>query len=199
MDIDGVLNMTDLFDNFNGTNYNFSFPYINSSLFNYSDSSIRELFDYFNGTSYNFSVPFINSSIFNWINVSFENKSFDPMDWPNITYEVVSPVQGAAKYICYVFYVLVLFFGIFGNMLVFYVIGYRKKKRNSGDIFILSLACADFLASLGVAMIYVNGIITGFSGWVYGKELCYILPGISQTTTCASGWFLVLISLDRYR
>ena len=188
--------MRDLFDNFNGTNYNFSFPSINSSFFNYSDSSIRELFNNFNGTSYNFSVPFINSSVFN---VSFENKSFDPMDSLNITYEFISPVQGAAKYICYVFYGLVLFFGIFGNMLVFYVIGYRKKKRNSGDIFILSLACADFLASLGMTMLYVGVLITGFSGWVYGEALCYILPGISQTTTCASGWFLVLISLDRHR
>ena len=191
-----------MFDVCDVIGYNTSFPFINSSLFNYSDSRNRELFDNFNGTSYNFSVPLTNSSYFNWNNGSCRNKSlvsFDSIDWTNTTYEFISPVQGAAKYICYVFYVLVLFFGIFGNMLVFYVIGYRKKKRNSGDIFILSLACADFLASLGVAMIYVNGIITGFSGWVYGKELCYILPGISQTTTCASGWFLVLISLDRYR
>ena len=160
------------------------------------------MFDEYNATSYNSSVPVINSSLYNWNNVSCGNSSlpsFDSTDWTNFTYEFVSPVKGAGKYICYVFYGLALFFGIIGNMIVFYVIGYRKKKRNSADIFILSLACADFLASMGMAMLYVNVLITGFYGWLYGKTLCYILPGISQTTRCASGWFLVLISLDRYR
>ena len=116
----------------------------------------------------------------------------------SISYEF-APVQGEAKYICYVFYALVFFFGVFGNIIVFYVIGYRKKKRNSGDVYILSLACADFLASVATPMVILNDLITDYSGWFYGEALCYVLYPTSLSTICASGWSLVLISLERYR
>ena len=109
------------------------------------------------------------------------------------------PVEGAAKYVCYVFYALVLFFGIFGNIIVFYVVGYRKTKRNSGDVYILSLACADFLASLIAPMVMLNDLITDFVGWVYGEALCHVMPAITPTTMCASAWSLVFISVDRLR
>ena len=109
------------------------------------------------------------------------------------------PVRGTAKYICYVFYALVFFFGVVGNMIVFYVVGYRKKRRNGGDIYILSLACADFMSSVFVPMVMLNDLITDFSGWFYGEAMCYILPSMTPATMCASAWSLVLISLDRYR
>lgn len=109
------------------------------------------------------------------------------------------PVQGAAKYLSCVFYVSVFFFGVFGNMIVFYVVGYRKKKRSGGDLYILSLACADFLSSIFVPMVMLNDLLTDFSGWLYGEVMCYILPAINPGTLSASSWSLVLISLDRYR
>ena len=109
------------------------------------------------------------------------------------------PVQGAAKYISYIVYVLMLFFGTFGNLIVFFVLGYRKKKRNPGDIYILSLALADLLAALNVAVFLLNDAITDFSGWIYGDTLCFVFSSTIPATMCASGWFLALISLDRYR
>lgn len=108
-------------------------------------------------------------------------------------------IQGAAKYLCYIFYGLVFFFGTVGNIIVFYVIGYRKKKRNGGDFYILSLACADFLSSVFVPMVMLNDLITDFSDWFYGEMMCHALPAITPVTLCASSWSLVLISLDRYR
>ena len=115
-----------------------------------------------------------------------------------ISYEF-SPINGTARYFCYVLYVLVLVLGTFGNAIVFYVIGYRKKKRNGGDVYILSLACADFLSSVFIPMIMLNDLLTNMTGWVYGEVLCYVLPTAYPVTMGASAWFLVLISLDRYR
>ena len=133
--------------------------------------------------------------------VNYLNSTIQPtnLGYTTSTSYEFAPVQGEAKYICYVFYGLVLFFGVFGNITVFYVIGYRKKKRNSGDIYILSLACADFLASVTTPMVILNDLITDYSGWFYGEAMCYLLFPISLATICASGWSLVLISIDRYR
>ena len=147
------------------------------------------------------SFPFINSSSlhpsdFSFLNLSHQKTSSES---PERDTHMFAPVKGPAKYICYVLYGLVLFIGVFGNIFVFYVFGYRKKTRNSGDVYILSLACADFLASLIVPSILLSDLVTNYSGWLYGSTMCHILPPIAQATMSASGWSLVLISLDRYR
>ena len=117
----------------------------------------------------------------------------------NVSYEFNPTPEGPVMYITYIVYGIVFFFGIIGNIIVLYVVGYRKKKRNSGDLYVVALACTDFLSSVIECVIMLNHMITHFSGWLYGEVLCYILPGTSQATTCASGWVLVLISLNRYR
>ena len=106
-------------------------------------------------------------------------------------------IDGAAKYICYVFYGLILPIGVFGNSVVVYVVGFRKKKRNSGDIYTLSLACADFLATLVAPMIVINDLITDMSVWFYGEILCHVMHAITLATLCASAWSLAFISIDR--
>ena len=159
------------------------------------NATLEELVVDCNFTLFNFSVPYDDTTLLDWNDLTYCLNSTLLID----STEYMHPVRGAAKYIWYVLYVLVLLSGIFGNILVFYVIGYLKKKRNSGDIYILSLACADFFASLVVVVIMVNDLITNYSAWIFGKALCYVLPGVSQATKCASAWFLILISLNRYR
>ena len=75
--------------------------------------------------------------------------------------------------------------------------GYLEKRRDLGDIYILSLACADFFASLVVVVLMVNDIITNHSAWMFGKALFYVLHGVSHATTSALAWFLALISVDK--
>ena len=131
--------------------------------------------------------PAINFAFMN-SNITLTNSSLDATH---------SALPVAAKYACYVFYGMVFFFGTFGNIIVFYVIGYRKKNRNSGDIYILSLAFADLLGSLVVSLLMLSQFITDFSGWLYGEMLCYVLSTILPITMCASAWTLVLIAVDR--
>ena len=94
---------------------------------------------------------------------------------------------------------LISLLGIIGNALVFYVLGYLKKKRNTEDIFVLSLATADIVPSLLVA---ANIMV------IFMKEKCdrkcvqslqTISTGIYRIAACASAWFLVFISFNRYR
>ena len=148
------------------------------------------------------STSFVNNSILSHVanltcqnSSAASNNSSDTSDSSNSTLLV----GGVAKYFCYVFYALVLLLGVFGNIVVFYVVGFRKKKRNSGDVYILSLACADLFGSLAAPLIMLNDLITDMSVWFYGGILCYIMPAITPATMCASAWSLVLISVDRLR
>ena len=109
------------------------------------------------------------------------------------------PVRGTAKIFCYIFYGMVAFFGVTGNSIVLYVIGYRKKRRTSSDIFILSLAIADFLSSLFAPMLMLNDLITDSKCWLYGGAMCYLVHLVEGVALAASAWSLLLISLDRYR
>ena len=162
---------------------------------------MKQQFRTYNISLVNSSLPFINSSLLNVSNVSILNSSLelkysgDPKNGP----EVIVPVHGAAKFISFIVYGLILVSGILGNTIVLYVLGYRKKKRNSGDLYVLSLAWTDLLASLIVATFVLNDSITDFSGWIYGEVLCHLFSSVVPAAMCASGWFLALISLDRYR
>eukprot|EP00112_Aurelia_sp_Birch-Aquarium-sp1_P023640 Seg711.2 transcript_id=Seg711.2/GoldUCD/mRNA.D3Y31 product="Neuropeptide receptor 22" protein_id=Seg711.2/GoldUCD/D3Y31 len=108
-------------------------------------------------------------------------------------------VRGTAKIFCYVFYGMVVFIGVTGNSIVLYVIGFRKKRRTSSDILILSLACADFLSSVFAPMLMLNELITDTKGWLYGEAMCYVAHQVEGVALTASAWSLLLISLDRYR
>ena len=60
-------------------------------------------------------------------------------------FQTTHELQGPGMYILSMVSLLVFSCGLFGNIMVLYVVGYRKKKRKSGDFYILALACADIL------------------------------------------------------
>ena len=74
-----------------------------------------------------------------------------------------------------------------------------KKKRLSGsDVFVISLACADLLASASTPLQPINDILW-HQRWHIGSTMCKILPTVAPTSLAASSWSLVLIAADRYR
>ena len=103
------------------------------------------------------------------------------------------------KIFLYLLYTLVFLVGVVGNGLVCYVLGVKKKRRNSGDIFVISLAITDFLSSIIIPLVMVHDVMTDLEMWCLGKIGCLVLPAVSPATVTASCWFLVLIALDRYR
>lgn len=98
-----------------------------------------------------------------------------------------------------VLYVLIFIIGPICNGFVIYIIAFRHKQRNAGDIFVVYLASIDFLFSLFVPISYIPDIITQYQRWYYGKIFCKIFPIIPPLATFASSWVLVAIAIDRHR
>ena len=103
------------------------------------------------------------------------------------------------KICLYVFYSMIFLIGVLGNSIVCYALGVKKKRKTSGDVFVVSLAITDLLSSIFVPLVMINDLVGDFKVWYLGKIGCYILPSVSPVTLIASSWSLALISLDRYR
>ena len=74
----------------------------------------------------------------------------------------------------------------------------KKKELSGGDVFMVSLAAADFLASLFVPILTIHDFLSNLR-WHLAPIMCNILPAISPISLVASSWSLVLITADRYR
>ena len=136
------------------------------------------------------------------------NQSYNNVSWPNTTFQPTSPTTKSShecynsevtKIVCCILYSLLFIIGVLGNSVVLYVIGYRKKRRTTSDIFIISLACADFLSSAFYPIWYLSDLLTNCQTWLFGPAMCYITQLLIITSLPASAWSLVFISLDRYR
>ena len=110
----------------------------------------------------------------------------------------VSVIQAGVIALCIV-YVMIFLIGPVSNAIVIYIITCRHKKRGAGDLFVVYLACVDFLASLFVPITMIPDIITNYSKWYFGELGCKILPLIAPVTTFASSWILIAIAFDRHR
>eukprot|EP00112_Aurelia_sp_Birch-Aquarium-sp1_P009390 Seg2066.5 transcript_id=Seg2066.5/GoldUCD/mRNA.D3Y31 product="C3a anaphylatoxin chemotactic receptor" protein_id=Seg2066.5/GoldUCD/D3Y31 len=95
-------------------------------------------------------------------------------------------------------YSVIFLLGMLGNSLVCYVIG-KKKKCTGGDVFMISLAAADLLASIFVPILVITDLTTNDVKWYFGAAMCKILPSVSPLTLAVSSWSLVLIAADRYK
>ena len=93
-------------------------------------------------------------------------------------------------------FVVLMFFGVIGNVLVIYVFGYRLKK-NIVQYFITLLSIFDLgscliavplcLIILRLPLLFPNDILCRFSGFLF-----YFM-------TIASGFTILIISIERYR
>ena len=74
----------------------------------------------------------------------------------------------------------------------------RKKQKSGSDVFMVSLAFADLMASVFVPVLTIHDFLSNLR-WHLGSVMCKILPSISPISVAASSWSLVLIAADRYR
>ncbi|XP_064630050.1 growth hormone secretagogue receptor type 1-like [Lineus longissimus] len=95
------------------------------------------------------------------------------------------------------FYVFVLTFGIFGNIMVIFVVFKNKDMRNSTNLFLVNLTVADLLVlvvctPIALAEFYNKDV------WYLGAGMCKFVPFLENTVAHASALTILAISMERY-
>ena len=96
------------------------------------------------------------------------------------------------------FQVLIVAFGVIGNVLVILVISKLRKKKQPADFYVQSLAIAD----LGVLLFKFPFATIGEKAplnWPLGEFACRFLKPVPEIFFGASVWFIALIAVERYR
>lgn len=98
--------------------------------------------------------------------------------------------------IFYSLYSTVFVIGIFGNILVSYIVCLNKAMRTVTNLFIMNLALSDIiLCALAVPFTPLYS----FTGkWFFGGVICHLLPYIQAASVYVSAWTLTAIAVDRY-
>uniref|UniRef100_A0A8C3SHM0 G-protein coupled receptors family 1 profile domain-containing protein n=1 Tax=Chelydra serpentina TaxID=8475 RepID=A0A8C3SHM0_CHESE len=87
--------------------------------------------------------------------------------------------------------------GVLGNLLVFFLLGSRPRRRMSSvTFFVLNLAVTDFQFVLTLPFWAVDTALD-FS-WPFGKVMCKLIASVSAMNMYASVFFLTAMSVARY-
>ena len=122
-------------------------------------------------------------------NITHTNTTESPQATLGII-DIISLVQLTAVFVV----------GTFGNLLVVYVFGWKKRKRRRPfALLLLILGIVDFLASFLIPTLFIYGTVTFYQHWHFGFYGCKIIQSIFPMTITISQGTLVLISYERYR
>ena len=95
------------------------------------------------------------------------------------------------------FEVLIVLFGVIGNVLVVIVINRLGKKKQPSDFYVQNLAIAD----LGIlTLTFSLGVIKEKEpfNWPFGEFPCRYLYAVPEIFYGASVWFIEIITIERY-
>ncbi|XP_043924309.1 G-protein coupled receptor 1-like [Protopterus annectens] len=93
-----------------------------------------------------------------------------------------------------VLYGIAIAFGIPGNVIVIWVMGY-KLKRTVTTLWFLNMAAADLLETIFLPLPFAYLLL---GNWMFGRWLCKLTFSLGMLTMFASVFFLVVITLDRH-
>ncbi|XP_065213368.1 uncharacterized protein LOC135840669 [Planococcus citri] len=94
--------------------------------------------------------------------------------------------------------VLILVFGVVGNIMVPVVIIRTKDMRNSTNIFLMNLSLADLLVLIICTPTVLVELNSRPETWVLGEHLCKIIPFVELTVAHASVLTILAITFERY-
>ncbi|ETN60053.1 neuropeptide Y receptor type 2 [Anopheles darlingi] len=95
-----------------------------------------------------------------------------------------------------ILYSSIFVLGVFGNVLVCYVVFRNKAMQTVTNLFITNLALSDIL--LCVLAVPFTPSYTFLGGWVFGKLLCHTLPLAQGCSVYISTLTLTSIAIDRF-
>ncbi|VDN00758.1 unnamed protein product [Thelazia callipaeda] len=93
-------------------------------------------------------------------------------------------------------YVIVIFFGAFGNMLTIAAVIYNPQIRTTRNFFILNLAFSDFFNCIIAAPITLYTVLYTF--WPFGLTMCKIAGSLLGFGIFLSTFSIAAIALDRF-
>ncbi|GAB6031556.1 hypothetical protein CHUAL_009321 [Chamberlinius hualienensis] len=129
--------------------------------------------------------------VVNVSNLSSNNES-DLRDSPG------SPVMNnlAIQVFFYIIYSIIFILGVFGNVLVCYVVMRNKAMQSVTNFFITNLALSDILNCL--LAVPFTPIYTFMGEWIFGSMLCNLLPFSQGVSIYISTLTLTSIAIDRF-
>lgn len=94
------------------------------------------------------------------------------------------------------FYIAIFVIGLFGNMLVCYVVYRNKAMHTVTNFFITNLALSDILLCL--LAVPFTPLYTFLRRWIFGKALCHLVPYAQGVSVYISTFTLTSIAMDRF-
>ncbi|XP_048343831.1 histamine H1 receptor [Sphaerodactylus townsendi] len=83
------------------------------------------------------------------------------------------------------------------NMLVLYAMKMEKKLHTVGNLYIVSLSCADLI--VGAAVMPLNILYLLKNEWLLGRQACLFWLSMDYVASTASIFSLLILCIDRYR
>ncbi|XP_071052924.1 prolactin-releasing peptide receptor-like [Onthophagus taurus] len=96
----------------------------------------------------------------------------------------------------YFLYAVIFFLGLFGNLLVCYIVYSNKAMQTVTNLFITNLALSDIL--LCAFAVPFTPLYTFIGKWVFGKVICHLLAYAQATSVYVSTLTLTVIAIDRF-
>ncbi|GAB0098111.1 neuropeptide F receptor [Sergentomyia squamirostris] len=95
-----------------------------------------------------------------------------------------------------ILYLAIFVLGIFGNVLVCFVVFRNKAMQTVTNLFITNLALSDIL--LCMLAVPFTPLYTFLRGWVFGTMLCHLVPYAQGCSVYISTLTLTSIAIDRF-
>nr|QXU63433.1 short neuropeptide F receptor [Dendroctonus armandi] len=104
--------------------------------------------------------------------------------------------KGGVQVLFFVIYTTIFIVGLFGNVLVCYVVFRNKAMQTVTNLFITNLALSDIL--LCVLAVPFTPLYTLLGKWVFGGVICHLVPYAQGASVYISTLTLMSIAIDRY-
>lgn len=142
-------------------------------VFNNSSTTLGE------NDSYSLSASTLSTPSSSWWNSGYPSG----YSWPHI-------ITGA------IIITIIILMILIGNFLVIWAITHDRNLKTPQNLFIASLAFADFFIGLLIIPFSLTNVLLGY--WLFGVVFCEIYKAVDVLLCTASIMSLCLISLDRY-